>query len=127
MAIAALIIGLVVFAQGAAGLLLPDVFVDAVRTMQIPPLIYVAAFVRFLFGLILVLAAPGSRAPLALRCLGALIMIGGLVTPIFGAAIAEVILGWWAQGPSVVRGWAAFSLALGAFIVYANSPKRRRM
>ncbi|HUR19757.1 MAG TPA: hypothetical protein VMZ90_03040 [Vicinamibacterales bacterium] len=124
MAIAALLIGLVVFAQGVLGLAAPDVFASAVRTMQTPPFLHVAAFIRVLFGVILVLAASGSRAPLVLRCLGSLIVIGGLVTPIFGARIAEVILEWWAQGTGVVRWWAALSLVLGAFIIYANAARR---
>ena len=47
------------------------------------------------------------------------------MTPLFGIHIAKVILTWWSEGgPSMVRAWAALSLAIGAFIIYAVAPRR---
>ena len=121
---AALLVGLLVVAQGIFGLLLPELFLGLVRAIQAPPILYLAAVVRILFGVILVLAAPRSRAPILLRGLGLLIAVGGILTPFFGVQFAEVVLGWWSQGPSVVRTWAGLALLLGTLIVYANIPKR---
>lgn len=123
MPIAALSIGLLIVAQGVVGLAVPDRFVGIVRIFQEPPVIYVAAVIRFVFGVVLVRAAPRSRAPLVLRSLGFLIAVGGLLTPIVGIPFARVVLGWWSD-PVVVRAWAAAALALGLLIVYLNVPRR---
>jgi hypothetical protein len=125
-ALAALVIGVLITAQGVLGLAVPEMFVGMVRRFQTPPVIYAAAILRALFGLILVLAAPTSRAPKSLRILGVLILIGGLLTPFIGARFGQLVLGWWWEGGAgVVRGWAGVALALGAFIVYATAPSRR--
>ncbi len=71
------------------------------------------------------LAAPKSRAPIALRIIGALILLGGLLTPFLGTHLAAIIMGWWSQGPGIIRAWAIAAAILGAFIVYAAGPKRR--
>lgn len=121
----AFVIGVLVTVQGLFGLAAPGSFLELVSFIQTPPVIYLAAVVRVLFGLVLFLAARGSRAPLPLRVLGIAIVIGGLLTPFFGDRIADVILGSWrAGGPATVRAWALFSLALGAFILYAVTPGR---
>ena len=126
MRIAALSIGLLIVAQGILGLFAPDLFVGLVRAFQTPPVIYVAAVIRFVFGVVLFRVAPLSRAPTALRGLGALIAIGGLLTPFIGIPFARIVLGWWSDGgPAIVRVWAAAALLLGAFIVYATLPVRR--
>lgn len=124
MAIAALVIGLLVVVQGLVGLAAPEFFFNLIRGIQTPPILYAAAVVRIGIGSVLVLAAPASRAPLALRLLGVLIVIGGVLTPFVGARLADVILGWWSQGPNVIRMWAAGALVLGAFVVYATARPR---
>jgi len=123
MLIAALGIGLVIVAQGVLGLVAPDLFVGLVRTFQAPPVIYAAAVIRFAFGVVLFRAAPFSRASFALRGLGALIALGGILTPLIGIPFARMVLGWWSEGgPALVRIWASVALLLGAFILYAASP-----
>lgn len=124
MPIAALSIGLLIVVQGVVGLAVPDVFVGIVRIFQTPPVLYFAALIRFVFGVVLFVAAPRSRAPLVLRVLGLLISVGGLLTPFIGVSLARVILGWWAD-PAIVRVWAAAALCLGVLIVYVTMPTRR--
>jgi hypothetical protein len=124
MPIAALSIGLLIVVQGVVGLAMPDQFVGVVRTFQEPPVIYAAAVIRFVFGAVLFRAGPRSRAPFALRSLGLLIALGGLLTPIVGIPFARVVLGWWSD-PFIVRVWAAAALGLGLLIVYLTLPARR--
>jgi hypothetical protein len=122
---AARLIGWFIVAQGVLGLALPDRFVALVRVFQDPPVIYAAAAIRFAFGALLFAAAPASRAPLALRVLGAAIAVGGLVTPFVGAAFAEWVFAWWVDGgAAVVRAWAGVGLGIGAFIVHATAGRR---
>jgi hypothetical protein len=124
MPIAALSIGLLIVVQGVVGLAVPELFVKIVRTFQEPPIIYGAAVIRFVFGVVLFLAAPRSRVPVVLRSLGLLIALGGLLTPIVGIPFARVVLGWWSD-PVIVRVWAAAALGLGLLIVYLTMPRRR--
>jgi hypothetical protein len=125
MPVAALVIGLLIIVQGVVGLVAPEFFLRLIQSIQTPPIIYFAAVVRIAFGIVLVLAAPLSRAPIALRILGALIVLGGAMTPFFGVRLADIILGWWSQGPGIIRAWATAALVLGVFIVYATGFKRR--
>ena len=122
----ALLIGVLLIVQGLVGLAAPDVFLSMIRFMQKPPVIYVAAVLRVAFGIVLVGAAPGSRAPRFLRVFGFIIIIGGLLTPFVGVWIAQHILGWWTSGgPAVVRVFAGVSLALGILVAYAVAHRRR--
>ena len=67
----ALLIGVLLAVQGIVGIVAPDVFVGSIRFIQTPPVLYVAAVLRVVFGVVLVCAAPGSRAPTFLRVFGA--------------------------------------------------------
>jgi len=125
MPVAALAIGLLIVAQGIVGLVAPEFFLQLIQFIQTPPNIYFAAIVRVAFGIVLILAAPMSRAPIALRILGALIVVGGLITPFLGERFGDIILSWWTQGPGIVRMWATGALALGCFIVYVTWYKQR--
>jgi FtsH-binding integral membrane protein len=125
-ALLALLIGLLLVVQGILGLIAPDVFLSTTRFIQTPPVMYVAAILRVVFGVVLVRAAPGSRATEFLRVFGFIIVIGGLLTPFVGVWASQHILGWWsASGPALVRVFAGVSLALGILVVYAVAPHRR--
>jgi hypothetical protein len=124
--ILALLIGVLLVVQGILGLAAPDVFVGTIRFIQTPPVMYLAAVERVVIGVVLVCAAPGSRAPTFLRVFGFLIIIRGLLTPFIGVWAAQHILGWWSAGGSaVVRVFAGVSLVLGLLIVYAVARERR--
>ena len=126
MALAALLIGLLIALQGVLGIAAPELFVRIVRFFQDPPVIYLAAVLRIVFGVVLVRAAPASRVPGVLRLLGFLIAIGGVLTPFVGVRFAHAILdSWSAGGNALVRMWAGGSLVLGVLIVYAVVRNRR--
>ena len=116
-------IGVLILAQGLLGLVSPELFSAFVGAFQVSPVIYFAAIIRVLVGVILLLAAPVSRAPQLLRGLGILVAIGGLLTPFVGAQFAKVVFGWWSEGgAAVVRMWASASFIIGALIMYATIP-----
>ncbi len=117
---AALLIGLVLIGQGILGLATPDVFVKVIRFIQDPPVVYAAAVLRVVIGVVLVRAAAGARAPNFLRVFGFIIVIGGLLTPFVGIRFAHLILDWWsAVGSALIRAFAGVSLVLGILTVYA--------
>jgi hypothetical protein len=87
--------------------------------------LYAVAAVRVVFGLLLVIGARASRNPRTLRVIGGVIIIAGLLTPLFGVARSESMFNWLsAQGLAFVRVIALLAFALGAFIVYAITPRR---
>ena len=125
MPLLAVAIGFGMMLQGLFGLSMPDPFLGLVGAFQVPPVLYIAATIRVSVGIVLVLAAARSRAPIALRIVGWLIFAGGVLTPIMGLAFAETMLAWWRSGGhGVIRAFAAFALLLGTFIVHATFPKQ---
>jgi FtsH-binding integral membrane protein len=122
----ALAIGLFVAAIGIVGIVAPP-SLQAIARYSVTLLgLYVAAAARIAFGVILVRAAPASRAPKVLRLLGLIALVGGLITPFIGVDRARAISDWWStQGPLVIRLWPALALVFGVFIAYAVKPERR--
>ena len=120
MVLLARLVGLFIVAIGVCGLAAPHALLSAVQFVLTPGGLYLVAALRVVFGVVLVLAAPSSRAPRVLRLLGFIVIVAGLTTPFFGVDRARAVLDWWsAQGPAFVRLWAGLAVALGVFVVYA--------
>jgi len=113
-------------AIGMVGVAAPHGLLAVVRSILTPRGLYLVAAVRIVFGVILVLVAPSSRAPRVLRLLGLIMLVAGLTTPLFGVDRARAMLDWWsARGPGFMRLWAGLAVAVGAFVVYAVAPRGR--
>jgi len=51
------------------------------------------------------------------------ILVAGLITPLFGLERFGRILNWWsARGPVFMRVWAGFALVMGLLLAYALVP-----
>lgn len=88
-------------------------------------LLIIIAALRVAFGLVLVLVAPSSRAPKTLRALGAVVLVAGLATPLFGVERTRGIVDWAAaQNAALIRGAAAVVLTVGSFIAFAVATRR---
>jgi len=123
MALVALILSLWVAALGALGVASPVRLLGIVRQFQRPAGLCAAAALRVILGVALFLAAPTSRAPEAVRILGIVILVAGLITPLFGLERFGRILNWWsARGPVFMRVWAGFALVMGLLLAYALVP-----
>lgn len=118
--------GLCIAALGVVGILAPSGLVWIAQQFVTPGALYVVAAVRVAFGLVLISVASASRAPQALRVLGAVIVIAGITTalmPVLGIGRARAIIEWWwQQGSGVVRLTGLPVLALGGFVAYACAP-----
>jgi hypothetical protein len=123
----ALVVGVFIVAVGALGAAAPNTLMAFMESfIRATGALFVIAALRVAMGIVLVRAAAASRTPQALRVLGVIILVSGLITPLVGIARAHAILDWWsAQGAAFTRGWSVFALALGGFIVYAVVPQRR--
>ena len=121
------IFGLIAFGVGVADLVSPEIFLTIGRDVLTLAGLYVIAFVRVGLGLLLLGAAKTSRMPRAVRILGAVVLISGIATPIFGLQRSLSVLNWWAaQGPFVTRFAGLLLVTLATLMIYATRPARRR-
>ena len=122
-----LFVALVIMVVGLVGALMPDSLIAVGRYVATPVGLYAVAGVRIGIGLLLMLVAPISRAPKTLRACGAVVLVAGLATPLFGVARTRAILDWEAtQGTALIRVTAGLVLAIGGFIAFVVAPGRRR-
>ena len=120
------LIALSVGVAGVAGLLVPD-WVMSLRSIAATQSGLLAiAVLRSAIGIVLIMVAPRSRAPKTLQVFGALLLLAGMVTPLFGVARSKAVLDWEAaQGPMLVRGWAIVAVALSGALAFVMKPVRR--
>ena len=122
----ALLVALLVMLIGIVGVVAPDRLIMAGRYVITPVGLYAIAALRIVMGLVLILVAPTSRAPKALRAIGAVVLVAGLATPFFGVDRSRGIADWAAaQGPAFLRVIAGILVALGGFIAFAVAGGRR--
>ena len=123
---AALLVALFTVVIGVVGLVSPD-SVSAIRRQYFatPTRLYTAGAVRMAMGLVVILGATASRAPKALRMLGALMCMQGLSATILGPEHARTVLEWETMRPALLRAGAIVALASGVFIVFAVTTGRR--
>jgi hypothetical protein len=90
------------------------------RSVLTPAGLYVIGALRIGIGVVFFMAGTASRAPRTLRLLGVIVIVAGLVTPIFGVDRARAILDWEAaHGPWLVRLAGGFAVLLGGFVGFA--------
>lgn len=122
----ALLVALLVMLIGIVGVVAPDRLITVGRFVLTPFGLYAIAALRIGMGLVLILVASTSRAPKALRAIGAVVVVAGLATPLFGVERARGVADWAAaQGPPFLRTIAGLLFALGSFIAFAVSAGRR--
>jgi hypothetical protein len=64
--------------------------------------------------------------PKTVRLIGIIIVVAGLLTPVFGVERSTAVFTWWSnQDPLLVRVFAAVAMIFGAFVVYVLSHGRR--
>ena len=119
------LIALFVGVAGVAGLLVPDWVMSLRWIAATQSGLLAIAVLRSAIGIVLIMVAPRSRAPKTLQVFGALLLLAGMVTPLFGVARSKAVLDWEAaQGPVLVRGWAIVAVALSGALAFAMKPVR---
>jgi hypothetical protein len=123
--VAVMIVGLTVAGIGLTGLVAPLVLLDFGRSLLTQNGLYAVAAVRVLLGLLLLFGSRASRMPQTLRVIGGVVILAGVLTPLFGVARSEIIFSWLStQGAAFVRVIALLAIAFGALVVYASTPRR---
>jgi len=122
----AFVIGLRITGVGAVGILAPSGLVWIAHRADAPVYLYVVAAIRLASGVLLLSAAPASRAPMTLRAVAVIPLVAAIETPFVGVERARATIEWWTQqGSGVVRLTGIPLLALGGFVAYACAPARR--
>ncbi len=122
----AFLIGLAFVGLGTAGLVDPGVFIGMGRAATTPLGLWLVALSRLGIGAVLYVAARAARTPTALRVLGALFIVSGVVTPFVGVEPARTFVeNVTVNGSAPMRFWSVVLAALGAFIAYSVSDDRR--
>ena len=129
MRIAVFSIALLIIAMGVVGFVAPEMGM-ALRREYVATLPYTVGAIRVAMGLLLILVAPASRMPKAIRLLGMLVCAQGLTQiigmPFVGLDRARAILEWEAMHPALLRAGALVAVATGGFIIYAVRLQWRR-
>ena len=94
MRIAALLVALFAIVVGVVGIFMPDSLITIGRYVATPVGLYVIAAIRVAIGLVLMLVAPTSRVPRTLRVVGAIVVVAGLATPLFGVERTRAIFSY---------------------------------
>ena len=119
------LIALFVGLAGVAGLLMPDRVASVRLIAATQGGLLAVAVLRSAIGIVLIMVAPRSRAPKTLQVFGALLLLAGMVTPLFGVARSKAVLDWEAaQGPILVRSWAIVAIALSGALAFVMKPVR---
>jgi hypothetical protein len=114
-----------VITAGVAAIVAPGMVLTLRSFAATPMALLVFAALRVAIGVVLIMAAPASRAPRTLQAAGAVLMLVGMVTPLFGVERTRAVLAWEAaQGPSLMRVGGAVVVALGALLTVAFRPQR---
>ena len=122
----AFVIGLLIVAVGAVGIVAPSLLLVVARHPVTAGELYLIAVVRIGVGSLLLAVAAASRWPKTLRVLGALTLVAGIVTPFLGVPRVQAMTDWIAlQGPGFLRLAAVVALAIGALVAYTCAPAPR--
>jgi hypothetical protein len=128
----AFLIGLIgVGIIGLAALVAPDRLMAAVAAASpyvlTPVGLYAIGALRVGMGIVLILAARNSRAPGSLRALGAVVLVAGFATPLFGVERSRAVADWAVMhSPAAPLVAGLVLLAIACFIAFAVSKRRRR-
>jgi len=83
--------------------------------------LYLNIGIRVVFGLVLLMAASGSRFPEAFRILGIISLVAAVVAPFIGLARLQGFVQWWtSRSPGFIRGWSLVAAGFGLFLFYGS-------
>ena len=120
MSIIVLLLSVFAAAMGVLAIFAPRRANDLARAFEGRAGLYGATAIRFVLGAGLWFVADGSRAPTALRILGVIILLVGVLMPLLGLDRHRRMINWWLSvGRPIQLMGGAVTLAFGIFLIYA--------
>lgn len=126
MAILVVIIGVVISCGGIVILISPTTPQGVARRFLQSGRLYLAAVIRLVLGVLLVLAAPYCRPDepwvgTTIRIIGVLTIVIGALLLAIGRQRLRALIEWaLALPPGILRAFAPIALVLGGFLIYAG-------
>ena len=112
-----LLIAVLMIGLGLTGVFWPSGIMDFAKWSFTPNGLYIAAGIRVLFGLILLVGAGKTATPKIVRGIGAILVAAGLATLFLSAETTQRVAGAWLEnGEDRVRISACLPLAVGLFL-----------
>ena len=114
-------LGCLVALAGAIGLLRPQSLLTTLNGVKTSKrAIYALSAVRVGVGLLMVLGAPVTAAPGAIRALGILVIVAGASVVVMGIARTRRVIDWFAtRSTAVQRAFLTGGIAFGVFLAWA--------
>ncbi|MDD5458800.1 MAG: hypothetical protein PHF37_05365 [Phycisphaerae bacterium] len=103
-------IGVVITAMGVVYLIYPQVIRAIINFFSVGYRIYLAAVVRLVFGVILLLAASKAAHPKLVTVLGILFLLGAILIVALGPKRISPMLTWY-------KGWSLFAMRVVAILI----------
>lgn len=114
------IIGVIVIVVGIAYIVRPGIMKWLLEFFKKGSNIYIAGLLRFVSGIIFLLAARECSKPVIIGVLGVLFLLGGFLIFILGPKRAAPFLEWWLKKPNwVLQVLAVIAMLFGVLIIYA--------
>ena len=115
------IIGLIILGVGITVLIRPEVLRKMLKIFLARHWWSFVTMIRVLVGVLLMLAASGSRAPTFIIAVGILFILSGVTVPLMGTPRIERLAGWWLErSNTMLRLWGLLAAVIGAAIVWAG-------
>jgi hypothetical protein len=116
----ATVVGVLIVLVGLVGVIVPNEITAIGHYVVTRNGLYIVAVLRICIGIVFILAAPASRMPRTVRIIGGIVLIAGIITPLFGVDRSRAVLDWWISQSSIfMRLAGVMAIAAGAFIIRA--------
>ena len=112
-----LLIAALMILLGLTAVLWPTGLIDFAKWSFTPKGLYVAAAVRIILGLLLIVAASAAGTPKTVCVIGAIICAAGIATAFLNVDTAQRLASWWLEnGEDRLRITACVPLAVGILL-----------
>jgi len=119
------ILGGLITLLGFAGVLTPSIYKNGLSFWNTPRRLIGALAIRFVFGVLFILAAPYCRpeTQMAVRLLGMLAVAIAVVMLLLGTDRIQALIHWFLinQSPRSMRLWGLLVILFGGFLIYAGT------
>ena len=121
MTIFVILVGLLMLCVGAVIVVSPEFIRSTLPKFIQVKWLTVAAIARVIFGILFIIAAPGTKLPGFIYVVGVLMMLAGIGIPILGLKRIERFASWWLQKPDIfLRLCSLAVVAFGALLVWCG-------
>jgi hypothetical protein len=112
-----LLIATLMILLALTGVFWPAGLMDFAKWSFTPKGLYVAAAVRIVIGLLLILSAGAAATPKTVRVIGAILFAAGIATAFLNVDAAQRLASWWLEhGEDRLRITACLPLLVGIFL-----------